>query len=201
MTESQTFAYLRVSTVAQNFDRQEPAFTELGIPMENFYRDKISGVKASRPALDALIGAPDAHGVRKGGVARKGDVIYVHSIDRLGRSTIQILETLEALVNKGVTVKSLKQGEDFESVNGKLMIQIFAALAEWERSNTRERVEEARAARKTQGKSTGRKRALDAKGVAKVLKKKSEGQTPDQIAKSEGVSRATVYRVLSENKG
>ncbi|QJU54527.1 recombinase family protein [Herbiconiux sp. KACC 21604] len=201
MSTAHSFAYLRVSSASQSFDRQRPAFDGLDIPESHFITDKISGTKDSRPGLDKLIGTLNDKGEREGGLAREGDTIWVHSVDRLGRSTTQILETVKALRERGIQLRAIKSdGINFDGVNGELILTMLAALATWERANIAERVAEARAARKTQGKSTGRKKSLDAKGVADVLKLKAQGKTPDQIATKKGVSRATVYRVLSENK-
>jgi DNA invertase Pin-like site-specific DNA recombinase len=200
MSTAHTYAYLRVSSTSQSFDRQRPAFDGLDIPEENFYFDKISGVKDSRPDLDKLIGKPGADGKRVGGVAREGDTIWVHSVDRLGRSTSQILDTVKALRERGIQLRAIKSdGINFDGVNGELILTMLAALATWERANTAERVAEARAARTTLGKSTGRKKALSAADSKKVFRMRAENVPVETIAEKLGVSRATVYRTINPN--
>lgn len=197
MTNAHTFAYLRVSTSSQSFDRQRPAFDGLDIPESHFYYDKISGTKESRPGLDKLIGTPDGNGGRAGGIARDGDTVWVHSVDRLGRSTSQILDTVKALRERGIQLRAIKSdGINFDGVNGEHILTMLAALATWERANTTERVAEARAARTALGKSTGRRKALDAKQMKTVFKMRGDGTSVEVIAEKLGVSRATIYRSI-----
>ena len=95
---------------------------DFGITDDRIYEDKISGKFKNRPGLDALLK-----------VARRGDTITVSSLDRLGRTVLHILQTIEELEHRGITVQSLKPGEQFEGVTGKLVRNIMASIAEWER--------------------------------------------------------------------
>jgi DNA invertase Pin-like site-specific DNA recombinase len=182
-----TFGYVRVSTAKQNLDRQLVALESEGIRPEDIYSDKISGVKTKRPGLDSLLK-----------VVRPGDIIVVHSLDRLGRSAMHILQTIHDLTEAGISIKSLKNSEDLTSVNGRLMVTIFSAIAEWEREIINERAAEAREARRGKGEHVGRPLALTPSQVTTVRLLKQNGHRPTDIARDMGVSRATVYRALEQ---
>lgn len=191
MTTQKTFGYIRVSTAAQNLDRQTDALVAAGIDPADIYADKISGVKTTRPGLDDLLSR-----------VRDGDRIQVTSLDRLGRSALHVLSTIAELEERGVTVLSLKEGENMTGATGKLMRGLMTLMAEWEREMNAERVAEARAARAARAQAgeqvAGRPRtALSPSKVAEVHKLKAKGRTPSEIAKLAGMSRASVYRALS----
>jgi DNA invertase Pin-like site-specific DNA recombinase len=184
------FGYIRVSTVAQNLERQLDSLTSSGIAADDIYSDKISGTKESRPGLDALLK-----------VVRSGDSITVASLDRLGRSALHVMTTIADLSERGIDVHSLKPGEDMSGATGKLMTAIMIHVAEWERSMNAERVSEARAARAARAKDgeqvAGRPRtALTPDKIAKVRRKVAEGHSASDIAKLTGMSRASVYRAM-----
>ena len=163
----------------------------MGIPHERIHEDKISGKFKSRPGLDALLK-----------VARRGDTITVSSLDRLGRTVLHILQTIEELENRGISVVSLKPGEQFEGVTGKLVRNIMASIAEWERENINERAAEARAAREEKGIKTGRsKSVLVPSKIEAVRTLRISGNTIAYIVENQGMSRASVYRALEETKG
>jgi DNA invertase Pin-like site-specific DNA recombinase len=193
MTNTKNFGYVRVSTVAQNLDRQIDSLTAEGIDPADIYSDKISGTKQSRPGLDALLK-----------VVRSGDSVTVHSMDRLGRSALHVMQTIADLEERGVSVISLKQGESqYTGATGKFMAQMMILVAEWERDMNAERVAESRAARTLRSKAgeqvAGRPRTAMAPAmVAKVRKYKAEGKTIPEIAKLTDISRASVYRALAE---
>jgi DNA invertase Pin-like site-specific DNA recombinase len=127
------------------------------------------------------------------------------SLDRLGRSTLHILQTIHDLTEKGVQIKSLKNGEDLTTPNGKLMAAIFSALAEWERELINERAAEGRAARAANGTTKVRpKTALSEANIATVRELHEQGLSPADIVDHKRVrkakvpmSRATVYRALA----
>jgi len=190
MTTAKRFGYIRVSTVAQNLERQVDALTAAGIDPADIYSDKISGARQSRPGLDDLLSR-----------VREGDSITVASLDRLGRTALHVLSTIAELEERGVTVLSLKDGENLTGATGKLMRGLMALVAEWEREMNRERVEEARAARAARAKAgeqvAGRPRtALTPSKIAEVQKLRQRGRTPAEIAKLVGMSRASVYRAM-----
>lgn len=190
---SKNFGYVRVSTTAQTFDRQVDALTEMGIDPADVYSDKISGTKQSRPGLDALLKT-----------ARSGDSITVHSLDRLGRSALHVMQTIADLEERGITIRSLKEGDaQYTGATGAFYRGLMILVAELERNMNAERVAEARAARRARSKAgeqvAGRPRtARDPKSVQKVLKHKERGMTVAEIVDATGMSRASVYRILAD---
>jgi DNA invertase Pin-like site-specific DNA recombinase len=188
---SKRFGYIRVSTVSQNLDRQTDALIADGIEAVDIYDDKISGTRQSRPGLDDLLSR-----------VREGDEITVVSLDRLGRSALHLMQTVAMLEERGVRVRSLKDGENMGGATGKLMRGLMALVAEWEREMNAERVAEARAARAARAADgeqiAGRPRtAMTEANVAKVRKLKAKGHSAADIAKLTEMSRASVYRLLS----
>lgn len=181
------FGYRRVSSVKQSYERQTKALHDAGIPEDRIFEDKMSGKYASRPEFDKLLKQ-----------VRPGDAVVVSSLDRFGRTTLHILQTIEELAAKGVEVRSLKPGEQFEGITGKLILTIMAAIAEWERENINERAAEARAAREAKGiKTTRQKTALTADKVDAIRALRAAGKTIGYIVDNQKVSRASVYRALS----
>ena len=189
-TESYVWGYRRVSSLKQSYERQTKSLRDAGIQDDRIYEDKMSGKFKSRPGLDALLK-----------VARRGDVITVSSLDRLGRTVLHILQTIHDVEERGVAVVSLKPGEQFEGVTGKLIRNIMASIAEWERENINERAAEARAAREANGIKTGRgKTALIPQKIEAVRALRDSGKTIAYIVENQGMSRASVYRALEESK-
>jgi DNA invertase Pin-like site-specific DNA recombinase len=198
MTSStaKSFGYIRVSTVAQNLDRQVDALVDkCHIAPDDIYSDKISGTKESRPGLDALMK-----------VVRSGDTITVHSLDRLGRSTLHVMQTLAMLEERGIKLVSLKDGDQtYTGATGKFMRDMMVLVATWEREMNRERVAEARAAKSARTEVgeqvAGRPRtALTTDKISEVHKLKAKGRSAAEIAKLANMSRASVYRALEVNK-
>lgn len=179
--------YIRVSTIGQTLDQQRDALLAAGIQPEHMYEDTISGTKARRPGLDALFA-----------YARPGDTITVVRLDRLGRTVPVILQTIEYLVEQGIVLKSLSESIDMSTVTGRLLVTILAGFAAYERELQRERVAEARAAVEKRGGKWGRKAVLSSAQVAMARAARAAGQSPTEIAKELGCSRATLYRVTSE---
>jgi DNA invertase Pin-like site-specific DNA recombinase len=180
-------AYCRVSSIGQTLDQQRDALLAAGIKPEHIYEDTISGTKSSRPGLDALLS-----------YAREGDTVTVVRLDRLGRTVPMILQTLELLVERGIVLKSLSESIDMGTVTGRLLVTILAGFAQYERELQRERVAEARAAVEKRGGKWGRKAVLSSAQVAMARAARAAGQSPSEIAKELGCSRATLYRVTSD---
>jgi DNA invertase Pin-like site-specific DNA recombinase len=183
---SRTYGYRRVSSQQQSYDRQTAALTEYGIPEKYIFEDKLSGKSMKREGFEKLLDT-----------VREGDTIVVTSLDRFGRTTVGILDTIEKLTAQGVTVQSLKAGEDFTGITGKLLLTVMAAIAEWERENTRERAAEARAAKAKSGTATVRQPSVLTPAKVEVVRAlRASGKTIAYIADDQGMSRASVYRAL-----
>jgi DNA invertase Pin-like site-specific DNA recombinase len=180
------FGYRRVSSVAQSYERQTVALHGHGIPEDRIFEDKLSGKSMDRPGLNALLK-----------LARPGDTVVVTSLDRLGRTVLGTLQTFEQLEEAGIRVVSLKPGEQFDGITGKLLRNIMLSIAEWERENTKERAAEGRAALAAKGERKPRpKTALKPETVAAVKALRSQGMTIEKIAANQKISRASVYRAL-----
>ncbi|MDF2562344.1 MAG: resolvase [Microbacterium sp.] len=193
MSTAKRFGYIRVSTVSQNLDRQTDLLVADGIDPADIYADKISGARQSRPGLDDLMSR-----------VREGDEITVVSLDRLGRSALHLMQTIATLEERGVAVRSLKDGENMGGASGKLMRGLMALVAEWEREMNAERVAEARAARAARAEAgaqiEGRPRTVTTDAnVRKVVKLREKGHSMREIAKLTGLSSATVHRMISAN--
>jgi len=176
--------YARVSTVDQNLALQRDALTEAGCG--KIFTEQMSGAVADRPALhDALE------------FARSGDTLIVWKLDRLARSTKQLIETVENLRVRGIGFRSLTEALDTTTAQGRLVFHMFGALAEFERSLIRERTQAGLAAARRLGHTGGRPPKLtdDDLDVARALLANPDiGVT--QIAHRLGVSPATLYRYI-----
>ena len=136
--------YIRVSTEHQETARQQEIMGNYGV--ERIFSEKISGANTDRPQLKAMLD-----------YVREGDTLYVESISRLGRSTKDLLNIIDSLTAKGVTLISNKENIDTNSPTGKFMLTVFAALSQLEREQLRQRQREGIEIAKVQGKYTGRK--------------------------------------------
>lgn len=136
--------YVRVSTTEQNTARQEKIMTDLDV--EKIFIDKLSGKNTQRPELKRMLE-----------FVRAGDTVVVESYSRLARSTKDLLNLIDALSEKGVNFISQKENIDTSTPQGRLMLTIFAGLAQFERECTLERQREGIAIAKAEGKYRGRK--------------------------------------------
>jgi len=126
---------------------------------------------------------------------REGDTVVVWKLDRLGRNTLHILETVKALTDRGVSLVSVTDGIDSSTAAGRMMIGVLGSLTEYERELTKERTALKRATSRKNGTKFGRPRKVDdAEHIATAKRMKADGHTGKDIAKYLGVSRATLYR-------
>jgi DNA invertase Pin-like site-specific DNA recombinase len=137
-------AYVRVSTVEQNEARQVEGLKKYNI--DEWFIEKVSAKDTNRPKLQEVIR-----------FARKGDTIYIHSLDRLARSTKDLLDIVEQLQAKGIHLVSSKESIDTSTATGKLMLTMIGAINTFERENMLERQREGIAIAKEEGKYMGRK--------------------------------------------
>lgn len=182
-------AYIRVSTIDQNTARQEEALKPYNI--DKYFIEKVSGKNIKdRPELKKMLE-----------YIREGDVVYVESISRLGRSLSDLLELIDSFNNKGVNFCSIKEGEiNTTTPTGKLVYSIFGALSEFERSCIRERQREGIDLAKSKGVYKGKpKKQLNANELISDYKGFKEGDLKKKfIAKKHKVSVSTIDRRFAE---
>lgn len=174
--------YVRVSTVEQKLERQLLAYDKADI----IYSDKVSGKDKERPQLKAML-----HDLKE------NDVVVVKSLDRLSRSTMDLLEIAKEIESKKATLKVLDKDIDTSTPIGKFFLTIIGAVAELERENINQRVREGVAIAKEQGKYKGRKKgSIELKGenLERFIKFYEKGFNKTDLSKEFGVPRATIYR-------
>jgi DNA invertase Pin-like site-specific DNA recombinase len=181
--------YVRVSTGHQSLDQQTDALTAAGVDAGRIYSDRLSGMstREHRPGLASLLD-----------YARAGDVIVVVGIDRLGRNAAEVMTTIRELGERGIVLRSLREGIDTSNASGRMVAGVLASLAELELELGRERRAASREARRARGQSIGRPKALNASKAALAQRMHASGESANTIASTLGVSRATVYRVLAD---
>ena len=129
---------------------------------------------------------------------REGDVLAVWKLDRLGRNTQHVLAVVDELTSRGIGFRSLTEGLHTDGPMGKAMLTIMAAFAQLERDTMIERTRAGLAAAAANGRKGGRPRKVDVADAAKARRLRDKGITATDIGKMLGVSRATVYRYLSD---
>lgn len=185
----QLLGYARVSTGHQSLDAQTDALTAAGVDPARVYSDKLTGTstREQRAGLAAVLD-----------YAREGDTIVVVGIDRLGRNAAEVMLTVRDLAERGITLRSLREGIDTSNATGRMIAGVLASLAELELELQRERRAASRAARKARDMPIGRPKALDAHKAALARRMRDSGEPVPTIAAAVGVSRATLYRYLAE---
>ncbi|USV58765.1 recombinase family protein [Aeromonas encheleia] len=175
--------YLRVSTGEQSVGAQRYSIEQTHI-VETWFTDEgvSGGVKAlQRPGFAELFK-----------FIRKGDTLIVPAVDRLGRNTIDVLNTVEALQGKGVSIISLREGFDLSTPIGKAMLTMLAAVAELERANIKTRQMAGIAKAKAEGKALGREKTIDDAAVSNW--RKENAASIRLTAEHFGISPASVKR-------
>lgn len=182
--------YARVSTRGQDADRQVADLLSAGVRRDDLYVDHgASGARASRPGFDQAVGA-----------LQEGDTLMVTTLDRLGRSTQNMLQLAEALREKGAGLRVLNLGGgqvDTSTPMGSMVFTVMAALAEMELEIKRERVTDSVAKRRAVGGDLGGRRQQFTDSQIRSARRLIEaGQPTAQVARDLGMSRATLYRRL-----
>lgn len=180
--------YARISTNDQNLQLQFDELKKAGC--ERIFQDVASGSKAERAGLKEALE-----------FCRKGDVLVIWKLDRLGRSLKDLIQTVNDLQAKEIGFRCLTQNLDTTSPSGMLVFQIFGAIAEFERSLIQERTLAGLKAARARGRQGGRPKALDQKKVGIALALYSDGKTPvAEICKTLSISRPTFYRYIASAK-
>ena len=177
------FGYARVSTQDQNLTGQLDALKVAGAV--TVYREKVSGVRADRPQLAKMMSGLKA-----------GDVVVVTKLDRLGRSTRELLDLLDGITKAGASFRSLGDPLwDTGSAQGRLLSTMLAAIAEFERELIRERTGDGRKRAVAEGVRFGRKPKLSPFQRAEALKRRAAGETLAVIARSYAVDISMISRL------
>ena len=175
--------YARVSTDGQTLDSQQAALRNAG--SERVFAEKISGTVTDRKALAKAIAA-----------LGEGDVLLVTRLDRLARSTRDLLNVLASVSEKGAGFRSLADAMiDTTSPHGKLIIAVLGALAEFERSMILARTADGRARAQARGVQFGRKPKLSQFQIAEAIRRRDNGELLADIGRSYGVSHSTISRL------
>jgi len=180
-------AYARVSTDKQSLDRQIDALKSAGA--EKLFTEKVTGRKQNRPELMKMLD-----------LIRKGDVVVISELTRLSRSTKDLFEIVDKIKLKGADIRSLKETWlDTTTPHGALMMTIFAGLSQFEADLISQRTREGLAAARVRGRVGGRPKTSP-ENIARALKMYDSGFSVDDVCKSCGISKSTLYNFINERK-
>lgn len=195
--KSQAVGYVRVSSLDQNPDRQLD-----GVALDRIFIDKMTGSTKDRPQLKAMLD-----------YVRYGDIVVVHSLDRLARNFDDLLAIIKELNQKGVTFQSLQENITINATGDNpidtLILHIFGAISQFNRSLIREAQKEGIAKAKQRGVYKGRKSVLTPQVVAQIeelLAKRHASVenykklSNNDIARQVGISKSSLYRCLNKRK-
>jgi len=179
--------YARVSSSDQKLDLQIDQLRQAGC--ERIFQETVSGAKKERPMLNSLMEQ-----------ARAGDIIVIWKLDRLGRSLQHLVELVNQLMEKGVGLKSLHDPIDTTHAQGRLVFNIFASLAEFERDLIIERTQAGLTAARARGRQGGRPKGLSPAAEKKAIAAEALYGKGDlsvrEIMENLGISKATLYKYL-----
>ena len=177
------FGYARVSTEAQNLDRQLDALRQYGVDV--IYNEKMTGTKRDRPELTKLLDR-----------ISEGDTVVIESLSRLGRSTKDLIELTELFEKKGVHLVSLKESIDTSTSTGKLLFTLMSAIAQFERDVIADRTREGLRSARARGRKGGRPKT-NSEDIKKAVKLYNTQQySIKEIEEMTGVKKSTLYRNL-----
>ena len=180
---SMKIGYARVSTLDQNLDLQLQALKKAGC--QKVFREKVSGASRQRPEFQLMLNQ-----------LREGDTVIVWRLDRLARSTRHLLETMEIIREAGARFQSLSEPwADTTTHAGKMIMTVFAGIAEFERDLILERTQAGRIASKTKGVRFGRPPKLNPEQLKLAQRLINEGKAAREIADTFNVHVATIYRL------
>jgi DNA invertase Pin-like site-specific DNA recombinase len=180
--------YARVSTLEQDIALQSDALKQAGCV--TIFSDTASGATTKRPGLTEALA-----------YVRKGDTLVVWRLDRLGRSLRHLIDLIADLEEKGIGFKSLQEAIDTTTSGGRLIFQIFGALAEFERNLIRERTQAGLKAARSRGRLGGRPKALNANKIALAYRLYDEKKhTIKEICQIIGISKPSLYAYLRQRQ-
>lgn len=175
------FGYARVSTEAQNLDRQLDVLKKYGV--DKIYNEKMTGTKKDRSELTKMLDR-----------MTEGDTVVIESLSRLGRSTKDLIELTELFHEKGVSLVSLKEAIDTNTSTGKLLFTLMSAIAQFERDCIADRTREGLKSARARGKVGGRPK-MNPDNVKKAVKLYNTGQySIKEIEELTGIKKSTLYR-------
>ena len=178
---NKTFGYARVSTADQNLDTQIEALEKFGC--DEIFQDKITGTSTIRPSLDEMM--------KK---LRKGDTVVVARFNRLGRDKNHIIDLIENFTKNEINFKALDLGIDINTITGKLIFSIFAALSEYDREGILERTRAGQQLAKAKGKHIGRPKGINMENYNKVKKSIEMGLSVSEAVNLTGIGISSVKR-------
>ncbi len=178
--------YARVSTTDQNLSAQVAALEAVGC--QTNYTEQVSGKSTHRPQLKAMLD-----------YIRQGDTVVITKLDRLARSTKDLLNIAEEIQNKGAGLKVLNINLDTTTPTGKLMLTLLGAIAEFEREIMLERQREGIVVAKAEGKYKGRK-PVNKDILFAVQKLIKNGMSISEAVNTVGISRRTYYKAIEEGR-
>ena len=187
MNDCMKYGYARVSTRDQNLDLQIDALTKAGC--QKIIKEVAKGAKTDRPKLNELLS-----------LLKSGDTLIIWKLDRMGRSLQHLITTFNELIQKGIGIISLQDLIDTTTAQGRLMFNIFASLAEFEKDLIRERTMAGLTSARARGRTGGRpqgltKQATEKACAAEALYRQGE-LSSEKIAKQLGISKPTLYKYL-----
>jgi len=178
------YGYARVSTKEQDLALQREALKGAGCVQ--IFKEKMSGARSDRPQLARLLKVLD-----------QGDVVIVTRLDRLARSTLDLLNTIDAITKAGAEFRSLADAWcDTTTAHGKLILTVLAGLAEFERALIMERTQAGIARARKNGVTFGRPLKLNPKQRRLISERYAAGETMLALARAFGVGEATIWRAL-----
>lgn len=181
----QRIGYVRVSSGDQN-----PARQLEGVPLDRVFTEAASAKDTDRPKLQELLG-----------YAREGDVVVVHSMDRLARNVHDLLTLVKGMTAKGIAVEFRKENLSFtgnDSSVSHLMLTVLGAVAQFERDLIRERQREGIEAAKKRGVYRGRKKKLAGERLEELHSRAAGPECKAALAREFGISRETLYQYLRQ---
>ena len=178
------FGYARVSTEAQNLDRQIDALQKYGV--DHIYNEKLTGTKKDRHELAKMLDR-----------MTEGDTVVIESLSRLGRSTKDLIELVDLFQSKNVNLVSLKEAIDTSTPTGKLLFTLMSAIAQFERDVIADRTQEGLKSARARGRIGGRPRT-NTETVKKAVKLYNTRQySVKEIEELTGVKKDTLYRSIN----